>query len=432
MRSRRIRRIAGCMLAPLLVAGAVAAQAGAASAATTANGSHTTLYVSPGASSRASGLSCRSARFRSIQSAVNAAGPGSAVVVCQGTYHEQVVVNKPVSLQGQGATIDEAGVKPAFQVHLPPPFGTQTIFAAVVMISSGIRFGGFTVTHAQGEGILAAGLGRVLSGISISDSTVVHNDLGFGVKNSPYFECAVQGTEPGDCGEGVHFTAVAYSAITGSFIGFNAGGVLLSDDTGPTHGNLVSGNVVTGNATDCGITVPGHNPAALNAKGQPQPSVAGVYDNVIRGNTVTNNGVKGEGAGVLFANAMAGTASYGNLVENNYIAGNGLSGVTMHAHTIKPGQFEDLSGNNVISNFIGKNNLDGDTLDCPPHSTCKPQDLVTTGVLVFSGGTRVTTTITLNKIADNAIGIWLSKAVTAAGLRNNGFANVTTPISAGH
>ena len=51
---------------------------------------------------------------------------------------------------------------------------------------------------------------------------------------------------------------------------------------------------------------------------------------------------------------------------------------------------------------------------------------------MFSGGTRVTTTITLNQIADNAIGIWLSKAVTAAGLRNNGFANVTTPISAGH
>ena len=73
MTSRRIRRIAGWMLAPLLVAGAVAAQAGAASAAATANDSHTTLYVSPHASSRAPGLSCHSARFRTIQSAVNAA-----------------------------------------------------------------------------------------------------------------------------------------------------------------------------------------------------------------------------------------------------------------------------------------------------------------------------------------------------------------------
>ena len=87
----------------------------------------------------------------------------------------------------------------------------------------------------------------------------------------------------------------------------------------------------------------------------------------------------------------------------------------------------------MIGNTIGKNNLDGDTLDCPPGSTtCSPQDLVTTGVLVFSGGTPVTTTIAFNHIFNNAIGIWLSKAVTAAGLRTNTFTNVTTPISAGH
>jgi hypothetical protein len=341
------------------------------------------------------------------------------------------VLNKPLSLQGQRATIDQAGVTPAFQVTLPG-LGTQTIFAGVVMVSSGIRFTGFTVTHAQGEGILAAGLGREVTGISISHSSVVHNDLGFGVPNSPYFQCAAQGAVPGDCGEGVHFIGVAYSAIKGNLIADNAGGVLLSDDTGPTHNNLVANNVVTGNATDCGITVPGHNPNALSATGQRQPSVAGVYANVIRGNVVTNNGLKGEGAGVLFANATAGTASYNNLVLRNYIAGNGLSGVTMHAHTIKPGQFEDLNGNRVIGNAIGKNNIDGDTLDCPPNSPCTPQDLRTTGVLVFSGGTRVTTTIAFNHIFNNAIGIWLSKAVRAAGLRTNIFTNVITPISAGH
>jgi hypothetical protein len=56
----------------------------------------------------------------------------------------------------------------------------------------------------------------------------------------------------------------------------------------------------------------------------------------------------------------------------------------------------------------------------------------TTGVLVFSGGTPVTTTIAFNHILNNAIGIWLSKPVSAAGLATNTFTNVTTPISAGH
>ena len=325
MTSRRIWRITGWVLAPLLVAGTMIAQAGTASAATTGNGGHNrTLYVSPRAWPWGADRSCHSARFRTIQSAVNAARPGGTVVVCQGTYHEQVVITKPLALEGQRATIDETGVTPALQVNIPG-VGTQTIFAAVVMLSSDVQFSGFTVTHALGEGILAAGLSGDLSGISISHNSVVHNDLGGGVPPaSTYFECAAEGQAPGDCGEGVHFVAVAYSQITRNYIADNSGGVLLSDDTGPTHNNLVANNVVTGNSTDCGITVPGHNPNALSATGQPQPSVAGVYNNVIRGNIVTNNGVAGEGAGVLFANATAGTASYDNLVEGNYIAGNGL------------------------------------------------------------------------------------------------------------
>ena len=346
------------MLVPLLVAGAVTAQAGTASAAVTGHGGHhRILYVSPHARPWHVDRSCRSARFRTIQSAVNAVRPGGTVVVCPGTYHEQVVISKPVSLEGQRATIDEAGVIPGLQLTLPG-LGKQTIFAGVAIFSSDVRFSGFTVTHAQGEGILAAGLGGELTGISISYSAVVNNDLGFGVPKpkSMYFECQPSGQIPGDCGEGIHLTGVAFSSVKGNFVAFNSGGMLMSDETGPTHDNLIAGNIVTRNATDCGITVPGHNPNALDATGKRQPTVAGVYDNVVRGNKVTNNGQQGEGAGVLFANAGPGTAVYDNLVQGNFIAGNELSGVTFHAHTLPSGKFEDLSGNKVIGNFIGTNN----------------------------------------------------------------------------
>jgi hypothetical protein len=94
---------------------------------------------------------------------------------------------------------------------------------------------------------------------------------------------------------------------------------------------------------------------------------------------------------------------------------------------IGKGQFENLSGNVIVGNAIGKNNLDGDTLDGPPG----PADKVT-GVLVFSGGTRVSVVIACNHIFDNSIGIWLSKVVTAAGLRTNRFTDVTTPVSGNH
>jgi Protein of unknown function (DUF1565) len=425
LKSAQVFRRVGIVTAPLLVAAAVLAQTGTASAGT---GHHGALYVSRDAHPGNADRSCRSAGFRTIQSAVNAARPWDTVVVCPGTYHEQVVVAKPLSLRGQRATIDEAGVTPTLQITIPG-LGKQTIFAAVVIFSSHVSFTGFKVTDAQGEGILAAGMGRPITGVSIHRNVVVHNDLSAVVPpTSPYFECVPFGKVPNDCGEGVHFTAVARSEITANYIAGNSGGVLLSDDTGPTHHNLVAGNVVTGNAADCGITVPGHNPGALNAAGKRQPSVAGVYANVIRGNVVTNNGVKGEGAGVLFANAGPGTASYDNLVLYNYIAGNGLSGVTMHAHILKPGQFEDLSGNTIIGNKIGKNNIAGDTLDSP----ASPKDLRTTGVLVFSGGVPVSVTIARNLIFNDYFGIWLSKPVTAFGLRSNVFVHVHTRISAGH
>ena len=133
-------------------------------------------------------------------------------------------------------------------------------------------------------------------------------------------------------------------------------------------------------------------------QGQRQPSVAGVYDNVIRGNVVTQQRPQGRGRRRPVRQRGTGHRLYDNLVQGNYIAGNELAGVTLHAHTLGPGQFEDLSGNKVIGNAIGTNNLGGDPLDLPGLTR---RICVTTGVLVFSGGTPVTVTIAFNLISNN-------------------------------
>ena len=159
MKSSRIVRLAGALLAPLLVAGATVAYAGAASAGTRPHGR--VLYVSHSAKPHNSDKSCRSAAFATIQSAVDAAPAGGTVIVCAGTYHEQVVISQPLTLMGQRAVIDETGVTPTFQVTLPG-LGTQTIYAGVVIVSSRVTLSGFTIRDAQGEGILAAGLGGVI------------------------------------------------------------------------------------------------------------------------------------------------------------------------------------------------------------------------------------------------------------------------------
>jgi pectin methylesterase-like acyl-CoA thioesterase len=98
MRPNRFVRLAVALLAPLLVAGVVMAQAGAA----LADGGHHSrvLFVSASAKHWNSDRSCRSAAFKTIHSAVNAAPAGGTVVVCPGTYHEQVVISKPLTLTG--------------------------------------------------------------------------------------------------------------------------------------------------------------------------------------------------------------------------------------------------------------------------------------------------------------------------------------------
>ena len=54
-----------------------------------------------------------------------------------------------------------------------------------------------------------------------------------------------------------------------------------------------------------------------------------------------------------------------------------------HAHTLAPGQFEDLNGNRIVHNTIAKNNLNGDSLDSP----ASPADPATTGVpMPMTGG----------------------------------------------
>jgi hypothetical protein len=387
------------------------------------------LYVSPSGKSGAADRACKSAAYSTVQAAVNAAPSGATVVVCRGSYSEDVIISAPLTLTGKhGAVIHGSSTANGScdQLGQSGP-GTAPCLAGITIKSGHVKVQGLKVTGAIGEGILATGSssGGSISHVVIQSNRVVNNNTG-GIPpstTSPYPQCVEVGQIPGDCGEGIHLMGVTNSTVSHNFVRGNEGGVLLTDEFGPTHRNVVSHNVITKNLFDCGVTVPGHNPFALDSSGNPQPSRGGVYDNVISHNRITDNGLSGEGAGVLFANAAAGTASYDNLVEHNYIAGNELSGVTMHAHTVAPGEFEDLSGNRIVYNTIGKNNVGGDPLDGTQS------DNATTGILVFSGSVPVTVKIAHNRIRHNQNGIWLGVGghVTAT-MSHNVFQHVTTDV----
>ena len=140
--------------------------------------------------------------------------------------------------------------------------------------------------------------------------------------------------------------------------------------------------------------------------GQPQPHVAGVYDNQVIGNVSTGNG----GAGLLDATPYPGTGSYNNLFVDNWASGNGNGGFVLHSHA----PLQDVSGIVVVGNQFGQNNLAGDP-DTGVSST--------TGVMLLSVAVPTSIVVAGNKISDNVNGVASNSNITVVG--HNKFAHVT-------
>jgi nitrous oxidase accessory protein NosD len=359
---------------------------------------------------------------------------GATVVVCGGSYTEDVVVSTPLRLTGRKGAVIHGSATANAVCDQNGPFGpgSAPCLAGITVKSSHVAVLGLTVTGAIGEGILVTGsFAGPIGHVVIRGNRVIGNDEdGKPSKaDSLYPPCRPHGQIPGDCGEGIHLMGVYDSVVSRNRVSGNSGGVLLSDELGPTYDNKIANNSITRNLYDCGVTVPGHNPRALDGSGNRQPSVAGVFGNVIWRNRITGNGIRDEGAGVLFANAAPGTASYDNLVTHNYIAGNEMAGVTLHAHPVPAGTYEDLSGNRIVHNTIGPNNLGGDPDVFECAFTCRAHPLrQTTGVVVF-GAVPLDVTIMHNRIRHNEYGIWLGtgKNVSAT-LRHNVFRDVVRAV----
>ena len=348
-----------------------------------------TLYVAPLKGRAKLTAVCATAKFYSINAAIKAASPGDTVAVCPGTYRGSA----SLSVKSKAGTIKiTSGALIAIRLHLYGMPGA--VIDATGLVNAVTLFGpgaagasvrGFTAENAIGEGILAAGT----DGVTISDNTVVHNDNG--TPKSPWPFCAASGNVPGDCGEGLGVLTTSDSKILDNTIEFNSGGILVSDDLGPTSHNTIEGNLVEDNESDCGITIVGHNAGGVNAKGVPQPSVGGVFDNLVTANMVISNGTTSEGGGIL----LAGAASYDNTITDNEITGNGLAGVTIHEHGVNA-----LSGDVISGNWFGTNDITGD-----PGTP----DQVTTGVFVERDSPKFPTvdiTVTNNTIVWDVIGIY--------------------------
>ena len=324
------------------------------------NAQAATLCVNPGGTG-----GC----YATINAAVAAANTGDIIRVQPGTYKEDVVIGKPVALVGAGnasTVIDAAGLANGVYIDGLDNPGLYNV-----------RVSGFTIKNAKFEGILMTNV----SDAGSFNNKVMNNNLAldltaFNCPGLPAFETS----ESEDCGEGIHLIGADHSVILNNTVQGNAGGILLSDETGVTHDNLISGNTVSNNNYDCGITMASHPPAFGAAP-------YGITHNTIYNNVSTHNGTKvpGAGAGIgIFTFLPGGTVS-GNVVIGNQITNNGLPGVAFHAH----GTGEDLNDNMIVANQISGNGADTEDAATPG----------TTGVNVF-GLSAITGTIVVQNTID--------------------------------
>jgi parallel beta-helix repeat protein len=294
----------------------------------------------------------------SINAAIAAAGNNDTVNVARGVYAEDVIVNKPIALIGEGAentVIDATGLANGINVD-----GHGNAGLGNVVIS------GFTVSNANFQGILVTNASDVV----ILDNHVTGNDRSLqpfaaGGPVCPGLPAYFQAGEGFDCGEGIHLSAVTHSTVAGNVVDHNAGGILVSDDTGPNHDNFITRNTVEDNPYDCGITLASHHFGL-----SPQDPTLGVYRITVKGNTSRRNGLEtGEGAGIGIFTGPPGAQNWGDVVVDNVATGNALPGVALHTHTVFQRNTDHLIANNTIS---------GNGPDPDPGTT------VPTGIAIFS------------------------------------------------
>jgi nitrous oxidase accessory protein NosD len=315
-----------------------------------------------------------------ISAAVAGASTGDTIQVAPGTYSEDVIIGKSLSLIGANSAntiIDAKGQANGVYID-----GLDNPGLSEVVVT------GFTVQNANFEGILVTNA----SSVTIWDNRVVSNDLALNLSvpscpGQPPFET----NEGFDCGEGIHLSGVDHSTVAHNFLRNNSGGVLLSDDTGTTHDNLITGNIALDNSYDCGITLASH---ALYPK-LPSNTPRGVDHNTISDNDSSKNGlaVEGAGAGVGLFVAPPGLQTSGNVVVGNRLTANGLPGVAFHLHTASSGQ--NLNDNLIAGNYIAGNGADTEDAATPGP----------TGINVFGVAPITGIVIVENLIKDEAVDV---------------------------
>ncbi len=298
-----------------------------------------------------------------IQDAINASKDGDTVFVFNGTYYENVIVNKTINLTGENKSTTIID-------------GNQS--GDVVFINAGwVNVSEFTVRN-SGSVVWPdydAGF-EILSGNNtISDNIICNNLIGFFLysSNNNISDNIIDSSS----GPGFYLYNSSHNYITNNNVTNTGGiGLVVSSNCNRIVGNTITGsggigifgglmysneiinNTIFGNGTGAGIYI--------DDTSMPSPGGWGSFDHVIWNNTIFNHSV-GINLYVMDAGIIRGVEIISSQIYDNEIgisfdcSGGGIFETTISNCTIKNNDigidmYQISGGNDIINNNFSKNN----------------------------------------------------------------------------
>lgn len=280
-----------------------------------------------------------------IQAAINAAGSGDTVRVVAGTYNENLIINKSVTLLGgfddttltsrtpRSGIIDGSGAGPVINI---------TGNVNVIIDGFTIRNGNATTNNGQGGGITVSGATG-----TVRDNLIEKN---------------VGSTAPATAGRGggIYITGtnsilienntiqqnVAYSVTTGTLDGAGGGVSLYGSGTAVIRGNQVLSNTAAVNMA------PGVGSQGFGGGIQTKIDAVTIENNTVQGNLGSDNNLNGFGGGIDTFDTPIVILTNNYIIQNTgTISGNvAAGGGAILGESSGSGQNFILTGNQILSN----------------------------------------------------------------------------------
>ncbi|MGB2841051.1 MAG: NosD domain-containing protein [Halobacteriota archaeon] len=260
--------------------------------------------------------------WENIQDAINNTGPGSTIVVHNGTYNENVLVDRKLTIQS------ESGYASAIVNASAADNYVFAIFANYVNIS------GFTVQNATASGDIGIYLGGGIEHCNISNNNVTNNDIGIFLNSSSNNTLTSNTANSNNCS--IILYNSSYNTLTsntanlnnqdGILLNFSSNNTLTSNNASDNqHGifllNSSSNNTLTSNTANSNIVgiylLNSNNSNTLTDNTANLNSIVGIFLNFSSNNTLTSNTANSNSDLGIFLNFSSNNTLTDNIASDN-------------------------------------------------------------------------------------------------------------------